>query len=213
VGINISRVFNSYKFSHNASNHSIIGPHSLNTLQARAIGMKIYCDDITGGAHWYGWCLVHHPLQNPSSLYYLHTYTPPCTPSFLPKRIRLKPMIAIILLWIWLWSHVSVKQTRSYFVLKPSAWWSPKHAMQFFKKNTHVYLFRPNYVRLVYFGNNETIRNGPARTATFSYLCNAKPKDIKSGIVPKRVRFKNEEKKSPRVSVLTPGWRKITHRE
>jgi hypothetical protein len=28
----------------------IIGPHSLNTLQARVIGMKIYPDDVMGGS-------------------------------------------------------------------------------------------------------------------------------------------------------------------
>jgi hypothetical protein len=28
----------------------IIGPHSLNTLQARVIDMKLYCDDVMGGS-------------------------------------------------------------------------------------------------------------------------------------------------------------------
>jgi hypothetical protein len=28
----------------------IIGPHSLNTLQARVIDVKLYCDEIMGGA-------------------------------------------------------------------------------------------------------------------------------------------------------------------
>jgi hypothetical protein len=28
----------------------IIGPYSLNTLQARVIDMKLYCDDVMGGS-------------------------------------------------------------------------------------------------------------------------------------------------------------------
>jgi hypothetical protein len=47
VRINISKVLNCKKF---LIMLVIIGPHCLNTLEARVIGMKIYCDDIMGGA-------------------------------------------------------------------------------------------------------------------------------------------------------------------
>ena len=42
----------------------IIGPHSLNTLQARVFDVKLYPDDVMGGAP------VLHPVQIPPSLYY-----------------------------------------------------------------------------------------------------------------------------------------------
>jgi hypothetical protein len=47
VGINISKVLNCKNF---LKMLVIIGPHSLNTLQARIIDMKLYCDDFMGGA-------------------------------------------------------------------------------------------------------------------------------------------------------------------
>jgi hypothetical protein len=47
VGINISKVLNCKNF---LKMLVIIGPHSLNTLQARVIDMKLYCDDFMGGA-------------------------------------------------------------------------------------------------------------------------------------------------------------------
>jgi hypothetical protein len=41
VGIYISKVLNCKNF---------LGPHYLNTLQARVIDMKLYCDDVMGGS-------------------------------------------------------------------------------------------------------------------------------------------------------------------
>jgi hypothetical protein len=46
VGINISKVLN----CKNVLKMLVIGPHSLNTLQARVIDMKLYCDDVMGGS-------------------------------------------------------------------------------------------------------------------------------------------------------------------
>ena len=48
MGINISKVLNCKNF---LKMLVIIGPHSLNTLQARVIiDVKLYCDDVMGGA-------------------------------------------------------------------------------------------------------------------------------------------------------------------
>ena len=47
VGINISKVLN---FKNVLKMLVIIGPHFLNTLQARVIRMKLYCDDVMGGS-------------------------------------------------------------------------------------------------------------------------------------------------------------------
>jgi hypothetical protein len=47
VGINIRKVLKCTNF---IKMLVIIGPHSLNTLQARVIDMKLYCDDVMGGA-------------------------------------------------------------------------------------------------------------------------------------------------------------------
>jgi hypothetical protein len=47
VGINISKILNCKYF---LKMLVIIGPNSLNTLQARVVDMKLYCDDLMGGA-------------------------------------------------------------------------------------------------------------------------------------------------------------------
>jgi hypothetical protein len=57
----------------------MIGSHSLNTLQARVIGMKWYCYNVVGGA------LMLHTVQNPSSLYY---YPQLVFRAFLDKVLR-----------------------------------------------------------------------------------------------------------------------------
>jgi hypothetical protein len=66
VGINIySKVLN---FKNVLNMLVMIGPHSLNTLQAHVIGKKWYCDNVMGGA------IMLHPVLNPSSLYYLTVF-------------------------------------------------------------------------------------------------------------------------------------------
>ena len=47
MGINISKVINCKKI---LKMLVIIGPHSLNTLHARVIDVKLYCHDVMGGA-------------------------------------------------------------------------------------------------------------------------------------------------------------------
>ena len=47
LSINISKVLN---FKNVLKMLVLIGPHSLNTLRARVIDMKLYCNDVMGGA-------------------------------------------------------------------------------------------------------------------------------------------------------------------